>query len=185
MAEKKKRRNIRIHPDHIENLDEKYKKLEMNSQEAVFTGYHTVCKVRNYLYNNKWFKASDVLFTSKFVEEKMPTRAFIIFNEIRKGRNGAPEKTGNVMFQPAKQEWMNRTHINHVVPRGFSRLRKFGYRAPLDSTPPSQIFYEYGIGVKAKYYYFRLVEYRVKDEYDGDVFAYKLVPLSNKPKVVR
>jgi hypothetical protein len=178
-SKKKPKKHLFIHPDHVEDLDKKYERLELNSQEAVYTGYTSVIKIRNYLYQGGFFKASDVLFTSRFVREKMPTRAFIIFNEIRKGKNGRPEKTGNVMFQPAKQEWMNRTHINHVVPRLLSSLRRFGYRAPLDSTPPPQIFYEYNIAVRAKYYYFRLAEYRIKDEYDNDVFAYKLIPLSN------
>ena len=42
-----KRKNILIHPDHIEDLDKKYKRLEENRKEPVRTGYTSICRLRN------------------------------------------------------------------------------------------------------------------------------------------
>jgi hypothetical protein len=147
-----KRKNILIHPDHIEDLDKKYKRLEENRKEPVRTGYTSICRLRNTRLHR------DILFRRMFVRDKMPTGAFIIFKELGKD---------SVMLQPCKPEWMNRTHINHVGGRFLGCLRFFSSYADLDTTPPSQILYDLKIDPLVTSYTFRLEEWKVQDEHDG------------------
>lgn len=157
-----KRKNILIHPDHIEDLDKKYKRLEENRKEPVRTGYTSICRLRNTRLHR------DILFRRMFVRDKMPTGAFIIFKELGKD---------SVMLQPCKPEWMNRTHINHVGGRFLGCLLFFSSYADLDTTPPSQILYDLKIDPLVTSYTFRLEEWKVQDEHDGETVAYKLIPL--------
>jgi hypothetical protein len=165
-----KKKNIFIHPDRVEDLDKTWKDLELNKAKPEPTGYSTVCLLRNTPEARFPFRHSDVLLKRSFVERKMPTRAFIIFHDIRQD---------GVMLQPVKLEWMDRSHINHARRRRLSFLHLFGYVAPLTTTPPSQILALLGIHPLTSAYYCRLEEWRVKDQYDGEVLAYKIIPLSS------
>lgn len=157
-----KKKNILIHPDHVEDLNAKYEKLEKNRKEPVRTGYTSVCRLRNTRFHR------DILFRKSFVREKIPTGAFFVFKEVGKD---------NVMLQPCKAEWMQRSHIDHVRGRILAPFRFYGCRAELDTTPPSQILYILGIDPLVNSYTFRMEEWKVQDEHSGETLAYKLVPL--------
>lgn len=166
----KKKRHIFIHPDHVENLDRKWERLELNKQEAKPTGYVGYCRFRSTPEARYSFmRHIDVLFHRKFVESKLPTRAFFFYHDTKRDW---------YMLQPAKPEWINRTHINHVLLRPFSKLRRFGYAAPLTTTPPCQIFYNTCVSPLARAYTYQLQEYYVNDEHEGRTLAYRLVPVS-------
>lgn len=162
----KKRRNILIHPDHIENLDEKNRRLEANRKEPKATGYETVCTFRNTR------KHRDVLLKTDFVRNKCKSGVFIIFKVVNRKE---------VMLQPVPVEFMNRTSICHVERRFLSHWRCYGYRARLERAPePAMVFIHSGIDPLIPEYTFRMVEYSIQDEAFGEVLAYKLEPLHMK-----
>lgn len=161
----KKRKNIFIHPDHIENLDETAKKLEAGRKEAEPTGYTSECLLRNTKRHR------DMLLKKAFVQEKLKSGAVFFFKVVGKEHE--------MMMQPVPVEFMNRTSINHVEKRLFGSLRRYAYRTDMYSTPePSTVLFNLGLSPVAKYYRFRLEEYKVRDAAFGDMMAYKLVPLS-------
>lgn len=165
MTEKKKRRNIYIHRDHIEDLDETRKKLEANRKEAVSTGYVTDCMIRNTKRHR------DLLLRSAFVREKCKSGAIFIFKVVG--------KDNEVMLQPVPVQFMNRTAINHITRRSFRMLRRYGYSTDMHGTPEaSTVLYNLGLSPMATSYRFRLEEYRVQDQAFGETFAYKFIPLS-------
>ena len=173
-----KRKNILIHPASVQHRRihfPQYHFLSPGSLQQVFLlpessfpeqthipGYTSICRLRNTRLHR------DILFRRMFVRDKMPTGAFIIFKELGKD---------SVMLQPCKPEWMNRTHINHVGGRFLGCLRFFSSYADLDTTPPSQILYDLKIDPLVTSYTFRLEEWKVQDEHDGETVAYKLIPL--------
>jgi hypothetical protein len=190
----KRKRNILIHPDHVEDLDKKWAELEKNRKRPVRTGYVTSCLLRNTTDDRKLIQHRDILFHRSFIESKMPSRGFIIFKHIMpvagtvNNNNDTPDDEQHfydsnnfdsypIMLQPCKPEWMNRSHVNHILQRFCPLLRRFGFHAQLDSTPPSQILYELGISPLKESQRFLLEEWTVKDEHDGDTLAYRLIPI--------
>lgn len=160
MAHKKK---IFIHPDHIENLDEKYEKLEKDKKPEKETGYRSICYIRNTR------KCRQIHLKANFVKEKCKSGAFIIFKVVDKPQ---------IMLQPVPIEFMNRTSVGHIEKRNFAFFHRYGYKAELDRTPePATIFYNLGLDPMLKGYVFEMVEYVVQDEAFGEIFAYKLVPV--------
>ena len=158
-----KQKNIFIHPDHIENLDDTARRLERGRKEAVPTGYTSDCVVRNSRRHR------DILLSRRFVEEKCPSGAFIIFKVVDKRE---------VMLQPVPIEFINRTSICHAERRAFARLRLYGYRARLDRAPePAMVLFHSGVDPLLSAYLFRLEEFRVQDAALGELTAYKLVPV--------
>jgi hypothetical protein len=165
----KNKRHILIHPDRIEDLDAKWAKLELNKREPVRTGYTSVCRLRNLFKGPALFRRLDALFPRSFIEEKMPSRGFIIYHDMKRDW---------VMIMPVPPEWMHRSHVNFVSERILSLFRRFAYKASLDSTSPSTVFYYSHISPLCASYAFRLEEWLVHDEHLGDKLAYRLIPLS-------
>lgn len=163
----KKKRRIFIHPDHIEDLDETKRKLEVNRKEAVPTGYVSECYIRNTRRHR------DMLLTASFVRDKCKSGALFIFKVYGKEHE--------VMVQPVPVEFMNRTSINHVEKRSLMRYfshRRYAYRTDMHGTPEvSTVFFNLGLSPMAQSYHFRMEEYTVQDAAFGEVKAYKLVPL--------
>jgi hypothetical protein len=165
-----KKKHILIHPDHIEDLDAKWEKLKLNKKEPERTGYTTDCRVRNYTGLPGALRRLDILFHRSFVEEKMPSRCFVLYRDIKKDW---------LMMMPVPVKWMERSHVQFVERRWLSPLVRYGCKAELTTTPPSQLFWHCGISPLAESYRFRLEEWKVRDEYEeGDKLAYRLIPLS-------
>lgn len=158
-----KKKNILIHPDRIENLDksrETRKKIEPRQ-----TGYASICRIRN---TNRH---RDILFTTDFVAKKMQSLTFMVFHPI------GQDKT--MMIQPVPVEWINRTSVCHIQERFLSAFRKYGFRALLDRVPePCEILRMTGINPLATGYTYRLEEWSINDDLQGEIMAYKLIPLS-------
>lgn len=161
----KKRKNILIHPNRIEDLDKTRAELRKKAIEPKPTGYSSVCRIRN----TRWSR--DILFKDDFVSEKMKSMTFMVFHPI------GQEKT--MMLQPVPPEYINRTSVCHIAARWFARLRRFAFRAPLDRVPePCEIFRQCGIDPLAYAYTFMLEEWEIMDDAMGKINAYKLIPLS-------
>ena len=159
---KKPRKNIFIHPDHVEDLDER-KRQEANKKEATRTGYSTVCR----LINRDGCR--ELLLKGSFVRNKCKSGAVFIFKVRGKDQ---------VMMQPVPIEFMNRTAIIHVHKRALSAFRRYGYHAVMDGTPqPCQVLHMLGLSPVVEEYVFRLDEYVVQDEAFGETFAYRFIPL--------
>lgn len=160
---KKPRKNIFIHPDHVEDLDERKRQQETNKKEATQTGYSTVCR----LINRDGCR--ELLLKGCFVRNKCKSGAVFIFKVRGKDQ---------VMMQPVPIEFMNRTAIIHVHKRALSAFRRYGYHAVMDGTPqPCQVLHMLGLSPVVEEYVFRLDEYVVQDEAFGETFAYRFIPL--------
>lgn len=157
------KKHIFIHPDHIENLDEKYSRMEKNKKDPIKTGYTSICLLRNSR------KHRDILLKSNFVREKCKSGVFILFKIVNKKE---------VMFQPVPVEFSNRTSICHIQRRFFPFFKKYAYRSELIRAPePSMILMHSDVDPLISEYTFELEEYKIQDEVFGEVFAYKLNPL--------
>lgn len=158
-----KKRNILIHPDRIEDLDRT--RRERKKIEPKQTGYVSICRIRNTRRNR------DILFVTDFVAEKMKSLTFMVFHPI------GQDKT--MMIQPVPAEWINRTSVCHIQERFLSSFRKYGFVSELDRVPePCEIFHMTGINPLAKGYTYKLEEWRINDDLQGEINAYKLIPLS-------
>lgn len=159
----KQRKNIYIHPDHVEDLDERRRQQEANKKEPSKTGYSTVCRLIN--RDN----CRELLLKGSFVRSKCKSGAVFIFKVCGKDQ---------VMMQPVPIEFMNRTAIMHVHKRSMSAFRRYGYHAVMDGTPqPCQVLHMLGLSPVVEEYVFRLDEYVVQDEAFGETFAYRFIPL--------
>lgn len=159
----KQRKNIYIHPDHVEDLDERRRQQEANKKEPKKTGYSTVCRLIN--RDN----CRELLLKGSFVRSKCKSGAVFIFKVCGKDQ---------VMMQPVPIEFMNRTAIMHVRKRSMSAFRRYGYHAVMDGTPqPCQVLHMLGLSPVVEEYVFRLDEYVVQDEAFGETFAYRFIPL--------
>lgn len=160
---RKQRKNIYIHPDHVEDLDERKRQQEANKKEPRQTGYSTVCR----LINRDGQR--ELLLKGGFVRKKCKSGAVFIFKVCCKDQ---------VMMQPVPIEFMNRTAIMHVRKRTMSVFRRYGYHAAMDGTPqPCQVLHMLGLSPVVEEYVFRLDEYVVQDEAFGETFAYRFIPL--------
>ena len=158
-----KKRRILIHPDHIEDLDAKEARLKKNAKEPVRTGYSTICRLRN-TDNHR-----DIILKASFVADKIATMTFMIFHDM---------KNDCMMLQPVPASYIHRTSVCHVQTRFLGFIRRYGYCAELDRVPePCSILMQCGISPLASSYKFKLEEYRIQDEYEGELFAYRFIPL--------
>ena len=161
----KKRKNILIHPTHIEDLDKKHADLRKKAIKPKATGYNSICRIRN----TRWRR--DILFKADFIAEKMKSMTFMVFHPI------GEEKT--MMIQPVPPEWINRTSVCHVQQRLFGAWRRFPFYAQLDRVPePCEILRQCGISPLASGYTFLLEEWKINDDIMGEINAYKLIPLN-------
>lgn len=161
--QQKQRKNIYIHPDHVEDLDERRHQQEANRKEPRKTGYSTVCR----LVNRDCCR--ELLLKGSFVRSKCKSGAVFIFKVCGKDQ---------VMMQSVPIEFMNRTAIMHVRKRTMSVFRRYGYHAVMDGTPqPCQVLHMLGLSPVVEEYVFRLDEYVVQDEAFGETFAYRFIPL--------
>lgn len=160
-----KKKNILIHPNRIEDLDQKQAELRKKAIKPKATGYNSICRIRNSRFHR------DILFKADFIAEKMKTMTFMVFHPI------GEEKT--MMIQPVPVEWINRTSVCHVQHRLFGKYRRFGFKADLDRVPePCEILRQCGIDPLANGYTFLLEEWEINDDVMGKITAYKLIPLN-------
>lgn len=161
----KKRKNILIHPNRIEDLDKRNAELRKKAIKPKPTGYNSFCLIRN----SRWHR--DILFKGDFVAEKMKSMTFMVFHPI------GEEKT--MMIQPVPPEWINRTSVCHIQERMSSRFRRFPFRSQLDRVPePCEILRQCGIDPLASGYSFVLEEWEINDDIMGKINAYKLIPIA-------
>lgn len=161
----RKKKNILIHPDRIENLDETRRKQKEKAIKPKKTGYTGICRIRNTKRHR------DILFTTDFVVNKMKSLTFMVFHPI------GQDKT--MMIQPVPVEWINRTSVCHIQERFLSAFRKYGFQAELDRVPePCEILRMTGINPLANGYTYKLEEWRINDDLQGEINAYKLIPFS-------
>lgn len=161
----KKKRNILIHPDRIEDLDKTRREQRRKAIEPKRTGYESVCRIRNTR------RYRDILFTTDFVSKKMQSLTFMVFHPIG--------QDNTMMIQPVPVEWINRTSVCHIQERFLSAFRRYGFYADLDRVPePCEILHMTGINPLAKGYTYKLEEWVINDDLQGQIFGYKLIPLS-------
>lgn len=160
----KKKKNILIHPDRIEDLDRRNERLERNRKEPVSTGYITTCRLRNTRHHH------DLLLPASFVRNKITTGCCIIFKVLGKDE---------MMLQPVPPKYINRTSICHVHRRFFSMFQRYAFRIPLDAVPePCAILHGLNLDPLLTSYRFQLAEYRIMDDAEGELMAYKFIPVS-------
>lgn len=158
---KKKSRKF-IHPDRIEDLDKRDAELEKKRREAKPTGYVTHARLRNTKRNQ------DLLLPADFVRRKMPTCLCMIFKVLNRDE---------VMLQPVPARYMKRTSICHAYRRPWGFLRRYGCHVTLDAVPePCTILHILGLDPLMTSCKFRLEEYSIMDDGEGEVMAYKLIP---------
>lgn len=161
----KKRKNILIHPNRIEDLDKTRAELRKKAIKPKATGYNSICRIRN----TRWHR--DILFKADFIAEKMKSMTFMVFHPI------GEEKT--MMIQPVPPEWINRTSVCHVQHRLLGSFHRFPFRAQLDRVPePCEILRQCGIDPLANGYTFLMEEWEINDDVMGKIPAYKLIPLN-------
>lgn len=166
------KKNIRIHKDYIENLDDTNKKLEASSFKAHPTGLRIRCKVVNRdSIMNPICRAMGLprthymsfLFTAT-AATFFPTRCFIMFID---------KATRAVFLQPVPAQYLNATHIMHISERRMP-FSRFVYRAPFNGCTPAQLFYTLGIDPLTRSIELYLEEWRVADQHLGETSAFKL-----------
>lgn len=159
-----KKKNILIHPDRIEDLDRRNERLERNRKEPVPTGYTSTCKLRNTRHHK------DLLLPASFVRNKIPTGCCIIFRVLGKDE---------MMLQPVPPKYINRTSICHVHRRTLGMFHRHAFRIPLDAVPePCAILHGLNLDPLLTSYRFRLTEYSIMDDAEGELMAYKFIPVS-------
>ena len=161
----KKRKNILIHPNRIEDLDKTRAELRKKAIKPQATGYSSICRIRN----TRWRR--DIIFKADFIAEKLKSMTFMVFHP------SGEEKT--MMLQPVPPEWINRTSVCHVQHRFLGKHRRFAFKAKLDRVPePCEILRQCGIDPLAQGYTFMLEEWEIMDDVMGKIPAYKLIPLN-------
>ena len=188
---KKSRRNIFIHPDHKEDLDETYKNLEANKVEVRDTGYHSHLRLINrpsrwnfirrafsVLFEHIGFPADyfgpiyrrRILLHGGFVRKKLPTRTAFIFTS----RHKDDPLRKDVYLQGCPVHYMQQTSVFHICRRSFSFLRWYGYYADLDMTPePQSILIATDRSPLMRSYTYGLTEQNGRDQHLHDVFNYR------------
>lgn len=189
----KKKRNILIHPDHIEDLDETNKKLEENGIEVKDTGYASHLKLIN--RPSKWngirravstllekfgfpedyvhplFRRR-ILLHGSFVRSKMKTRTAFIFTS----RHKDDMLVQDVYLQGCPVHYMQRTSVFHIKRKPLSWLRWWGYYADLDMTPePQSILLATNRSPTIESYTYKIVEQTGRDQHLKDVFNYRFI----------
>lgn len=152
-----------IHPDRVEDLDEKNKNLEASSKDPQKTGYSSTCIIYNKPHRR------EIVFRKSFVEEKIPAGVILIYKVLKQEK---------IMLEPVDLSFINRTSVAHIEPRRFFSFRRYPYRALLDTTPePSMIMLHSKVSPKLPAYKYRLDEYIIRSDEGKDVKAYQFVPL--------
>lgn len=171
----KKKKNIFIHPTHIEDRDETRKKLEKKKIEPRKTGYTDNCKVTQRPSRlNPLLKLLhlDLIFhryihlTDDFVTKNCPSRCCIIFKQVGKDE---------LFLQPVPAKYMKRTNILHIKKKWLGNFRWWGYKAYLDVPEPSTVFYTMGMHPLTRSAQFILEEWTVMDDAEGELNAYKFI----------
>jgi hypothetical protein len=180
-----KRNNIRIHPDHVEHLDQTRAEARKHAIKPERTGYESVCQLVNEekkTLTSLLFGYREFRFKAKFVKEKMKSGVFITFAPFdSKQAERAENETGDeqhrtgIMLQPVPVEYMKRTSIAHIHRRLFGFLCRFGYYADMDTVPePCEILWRMHLDPTMRRATFILEEWKIKDDKQGETFAYKL-----------
>lgn len=170
-----KKKNIFIHPTHIENRDETNKKLEKKKIEPRKTGFTDKCKVTQrpsrlnpllkLLHLQPVFHRY-IHLTDDFVQKRCRSHCAIIFKQVNKDE---------IYFQPVPAKYMKRTNILHVKKKWMGNFRRWAYKAYLDVPEPSTIFYTLGMHPLTKSATFTLQEWRIMDDAEGELNAFKFI----------
>lgn len=188
------RRNILIHPDHKEDLDATYAKLEEQKVEVHDTGYTSHLRLVN--RPSRWnairrafsvllgklgfpedyvhpIYRRRVLLHGRFVRSKLPTRTAFIFTS----RDKHDPNRRTVYIQGCPVHYMQRTSVFHIVRRPFGFLRWYGYYADLDMTPePQSILMATDRSPLIRSYTYKLAEQNGRDQHLNDVYNYRFIP---------
>lgn len=185
----RKKQHIRIHRDHIEDLDERDEQEQKNAVEIINTGYHTKIRLVSRESRLNWLRRAvnrvmawacapgEVVWPTRrirkvelkrgFVQEKMATRCLAWLHD---------SKQGSMYFIPVPMEHMQRTSICHINEYKWPWLHRFGCWAEMDMTPTS----EYAMlmtGVDPRHTtskVYRVEEVTGKDRHVGEVMHYRL-----------
>ena len=193
---RRKKRNIRIHLDHIENLDETAERIRTEGEEAKETGYTSVARIYYMESRLNWLRKiinsmtswaypydqcccpmkyiNRIELTRNFVKIKVVTRCVTMFSGKNKGK-----KTGLIM-QPVPMEFLNRMAVEHIEKKPFAWLRRYPYYADLNSYSAVELFRIAGINpLVTKRAKFRLIELTGKERDQEIANYYRLQPIGN------
>lgn len=189
----RRKQHIRIHPDHIENLDETAARQAREAVEVKETGYKSrlrltsrgsrlnwlrrlVSRSLSWLYPKErkawpevYYRRAE--FKRNLLEMRVETRCALFFHDPRK-------KKMYVQFCPL--DYMKRTSVCHIEKHRLSRLRRYAYYADMDMTPePTYVMLKSGVypkGGSCRLDY-ELVEEEGKCTDLGPVRVYRMEPI--------
>lgn len=188
----RKRRNIRIHADRIEDLDERDRREKAEAIEAKETGWKCRCRLVNRPSRWNWLRRvvnrcaqwampegenllpmrydRRVELPRKLLCNRVVTRCVHLFHDPKRDKM-------YMQFPPLKM--MNRTSIAHVEQYRLPWLRRFGFFAILDMTPePGYVMLLTGVNPQHHTSMeYELVEEVGKDRYMGVGHVYRMEPI--------
>ena len=122
----KKRKDILIHPNRIEDLDKTRAELRKKAIKPQATGYSSICRIRN----TRWHR--DIIFKADFIAEKLKSMTFMVFHPIgeEKGSTVLPPAMCSTVFWVSTEGLLSRPSLTEFLNRARSYVSAVLIRLP-------------------------------------------------------